>query len=203
MRSSSASPTPDPNQVFAVSEPFTVLNRVLDVVRPTVTDSLSETSTFAIDWDWVGTLQRVSIDYRLDPALDWVPIISNIVNAGTYAWTVPPGDQDHRSAQIRVFDTNNPNTIDRGLYHHQPRVRRPTARRSRRPRRDSTIRWSTRGVVPVDHEHRGAGLRGGNAAAIPNTGASPGPAQVRRRATAQVRIEIRINEVTGERRSSF
>ncbi len=167
----------DPDLVVAVSQPFTVLNRVLDVVRPTVTDSLSETATFPIAWDWVGTLQRVTIDYRLDPALDWVPIISNIVNTGTYTWTVPLVDRDHRSAQIRVFDTNNPNTIDEGdsfiIINRALALTRPAPGDTLTEATADTIRWSTRGVVPtvnVSYREQPVGAWQVIAAGISNTG---------------------------------
>ncbi len=170
----------DPEQVFAISQPFTVLNRLLDVVRPTVTDSLSETAVAQVAWDWVGSLQRVSIAYRLEPADPWTPIISNLANTGTYDWTVPAVDQDHRIAQLRVSDTNNPAIVDESdpfiVLNRALAVLYPDASAVLTESAADTIRWQTSGAVPevtVSFREEAAAPWQLVAAGVPNTGSLP------------------------------
>jgi PKD repeat protein len=188
----------DPNRVFAVSQPFTVLNRILDVVRPTVSDSISETQTFTIDWDWIGTLPRVDVDYRLGPALPWIPLLDNAVNEGTLDWTVPLVDQDYREAQVRVTDSNNPSNFDNGdlfiILNRALAFVFPAAGDSVTEVANATIRWNTRGLVPqVNLSYR---LNPGDAwqvlaAGVPNSGSYTWtvPEVAADLTAAQVRVE--------------
>jgi PKD repeat protein len=142
----------DPTVVFALSAPFTVHNRILDITRPTVTDSVSETQAVAVLWDWVGTLQRVSIDYRLAPADPWTTLATNLANTGTYEWTVPLVDQDFRDAQLRVTDTNNPAVFDESdlfiVVNRTLLLRHPSGSDVLTEAAPDTVRWETRGLVP-------------------------------------------------------
>ena len=167
----------DPTTVFAESAPFTVHNRILDITRPTVTDSVSETQSVDVLWDWVGTLQRISIEYRLQPADPWTPIAGNLVNSGTYAWTVPLVDQDFRDAQLRVYDSNNPAVFDESdlfiVLNRALLLQHPAGGEVLTEAAPDTVRWETRGLVPevtVSYRPNAAAPWQPLATAIANTG---------------------------------
>jgi PKD repeat protein len=166
----------DPATVFGESAPFTVHNRILDITRPTVTDSVSETQSVDVHWDWVGTLQRISIEYRLAPADPWTPIAGNLVNTGTYAWTVPLVDQDFRDAQLRVYDSNNTAVFDESdlfiVLNRALLLQHPAGGEVLTEAAEDTVRWETRGLVPevtVSFRPNAAAPWQPLATAIPNT----------------------------------
>jgi hypothetical protein len=148
--------TSDPDAVFSVSPPFTVLNKRLVVLRPSVSDTLSETERFTIEWQWEGSLAQVDLDYRLDEQASWRSIVRQLPNpagsTGAYSWLVPEVVSDVAGVQVRVrdsFSTLDDESerflvIDRALD-----VIGPASGDSLSEAAPATIQWLTRGVVPA------------------------------------------------------
>lgn len=76
-----------PNINFSSDEKYTVPR--ISISSPEHEETYFSSSTMQIQWSNTGPITRVNIYYRVAGNLDWIPIILNYQNSGSYTWKLP------------------------------------------------------------------------------------------------------------------
>ena len=85
---------------------FVILPVNFIVKSPAENNSLVSKSYFSINWETVGYVSRVDLEYSTDGGNTWESITTNLTNSGTYSWQVPSVFSDN--CMVKVIDPNNP-----------------------------------------------------------------------------------------------
>ena len=65
-------------------------------------EELTIGSTHSISWRTIGEIDNVNLEYKVDK--DWIPIVTNLSNSGTYVWKIPK--KPSSGVKIRIRNTN-------------------------------------------------------------------------------------------------
>ncbi len=95
--------------------PFTVLRaqdfpRRVTLVSPNGGERMFIDSTFTVTWVSEGPVTLVGLEFSADNGLQWIPIVSQTQNDGSYAWNVP--DVPSQTCLLRVTDVEDPSVFD-------------------------------------------------------------------------------------------
>jgi len=96
--------------LYVVSQiPFSIQTGQFFMTSGNIYSILLSGANFPINWTEVSTSNYVNLDYSLDN-LNWLPIVSNYNNSGSYTWTVPYINAD--TVWLRVEDAANVSAFD-------------------------------------------------------------------------------------------
>jgi photosystem II stability/assembly factor-like uncharacterized protein len=96
--------------LYVISQiPFSIQSSQFFMISGNIYSILLSGADYAINWTQVATINYVNLDYSLD-SLNWLPIVSNYNNSGSYLWTIPFINAD--SLWLRVQDISNTNVFD-------------------------------------------------------------------------------------------
>ncbi len=96
---------------------FPVINDYTDITAPATAAHLNGGATDTIRWDTTAyvphlTSALVQIDYSLNRGATWVSLSNSTGNDGKFAWVVPANGYANDSAQVRIRDITDLNTLD-------------------------------------------------------------------------------------------
>jgi hypothetical protein len=96
-----------PDLARAESEPFTLVNRVLDPTLPAPGSIECEADTVAIAWSSRGAIARVTIEWRVDQGSPWQPVAADVPNTGSMMWSTPDLTVTDQ-AELRIRQAGDP-----------------------------------------------------------------------------------------------
>ncbi|MFC1782969.1 LamG-like jellyroll fold domain-containing protein [Planctomycetota bacterium] len=83
----------------------------LTIEDPNGGEELLAGNNYTVQWNTIGSIDEIQIDYSFDNGLYWWPVApANIGNTENYTWLVPWISSDQ--CLVRVSDTNDPNISD-------------------------------------------------------------------------------------------
>ncbi|MDD3804178.1 MAG: FlgD immunoglobulin-like domain containing protein, partial [bacterium] len=82
--SNSANPS-----VAASSDTFEIVSQTINVVSPKFADQFVVSRKYYVTWLSDGTVANVNVYYSVDSGSTWNLLASNLVNTGSYEWTIP------------------------------------------------------------------------------------------------------------------
>ncbi|MDH3890879.1 MAG: carboxypeptidase-like regulatory domain-containing protein [candidate division Zixibacteria bacterium] len=96
---------------------FYVTNDYTDLTDPSTGEAVAGGADYVISWDTTVyaphlTSGEVIIEYSIDRGATWMTIVDPTANDGEYTWAVPATTYANDSAQVRIRDKWNLNTLD-------------------------------------------------------------------------------------------
>jgi hypothetical protein len=82
----------------------------ITVTAPLADERLPIGTTKMIEWNAVGCIDNVKIDYSLDLGATWTTLVTNMTNSGLYGWTIP--ELPSARVLIRISDLNDSTIFD-------------------------------------------------------------------------------------------
>ena len=82
----------------------------IKVTTPDSGEVLCPDSSYEITWDSQGPIDSVAIDYSTDGGSNWMPVVENTPNVGSYSWIVPNTPSD--SCLVKVLDAKDGDPAD-------------------------------------------------------------------------------------------
>ena len=84
---------------------LTPIAQNITVTYPDGGEELFGREVYQITWSSEGNIEHVRIEYSINNGVDWIEIVDNTVNDGSYSWEVPCTNSDE--SLLRVSDAND------------------------------------------------------------------------------------------------
>jgi hypothetical protein len=126
----------------------------LHLISPNGGENFLWDSQQEIAWQTTGRIDTIAIEYSLDGGLNWVTIVTTLLNTGEYPWRAPSTSSE--DALIRITGRGVSDTSD-ATFSIAPftlEILSPNGGEQVLARGSHTIRWQTVGSIPtVDLEY--------------------------------------------------
>ncbi|RLF34771.1 MAG: hypothetical protein DRN08_04115, partial [Thermoplasmata archaeon] len=98
--------------VYDISDNDFTINARFDVTRPDGGEVWVVGSVENIEWDTIGSITTVRLDYSTDGGVNFVNITPSTSNSGSYPWTIPDiAGIISSQARVKVSDYNDPDSF--------------------------------------------------------------------------------------------
>jgi hypothetical protein len=135
------------NANFTINQQLT-----LTITSPNGGESWNGNSNQSINWTTGGSIPNVNLQYSTDGGTNWISIVNNISNTGTYAWTVPNITSTQTRVRVQnaantsIFDISNANfTIN---FVNPLTITSPNGGENWTGYSNQNITWTTSGSIP-------------------------------------------------------
>ncbi len=91
---------------------FSIIKPVVGVLIPNSGETWYLGESRSIQWNSIGGLGNVKIEYSLDKGLTWSNVIATAPNTGFYFWTIPSSITPSNNCLIKISDELNPTVKD-------------------------------------------------------------------------------------------
>ncbi len=129
---------------------FTISPAVIELSSPNGGEVLYEGDNHTVTWTNKGLIGNVDIDYSIDNGQNWLVIVDNTANTGTYAWTVPGTPSTACLLRVSEAADGDPIVVSNSTFTISPPVitlSSPNGGEAWYIGKSHIIIWSTNGFV--------------------------------------------------------